>query len=101
MQNGKAQVLGVSNPPHAADWRRAHYCQSKASPGYESGTGQGVLVPRGTPEAVVQKLSKGAHHSAREILARAWRARGQWSPAAPADQFFTVATWARGAPLPL
>jgi tripartite-type tricarboxylate transporter receptor subunit TctC len=27
-------------------------------PGFESGTWQGILVPRGTPEALVQRLNK-------------------------------------------
>ena len=68
--------------------------------GYESGTWQGVLVPRGTPEAVVQKAQQGAHH-------RHPRARNPLAPGRPGaevvtmtpaeqDQFFTKerARWA-------
>jgi len=29
----------------------------QGAPGFESGTWQGVLVPKGTPEAVVQRLN--------------------------------------------
>ena len=74
--------------------------QSQGIAGYESGTWQGVLVPRGTPEAVVQKLNKALITAIRapEIRSRLAGQGAEVVTMTPAeqDQFFSKerARWA-------
>ncbi|WP_298212364.1 tripartite tricarboxylate transporter substrate binding protein [Acidovorax sp.] len=58
VQNGKLKVLGVSKATRMPLIGDVPTIAEQGVPGYESGTWQGVLLPRGTPEAVVQKLNK-------------------------------------------
>lgn len=58
VQNGKLKVLGVSKGTRMPLMGDVPTIAEQGVPGYESGTWQGVLLPRSTPDAVVQKLSK-------------------------------------------
>lgn len=58
VQNGKLKVLGVSKSTRMPLIGNVPTIAEQGVTGYESGTWQGVLLPRGTPEAVVQKLNK-------------------------------------------
>ncbi|MBO9652058.1 MAG: tripartite tricarboxylate transporter substrate binding protein [Variovorax sp.] len=58
VQSGKLKVLGVSKPTRMPLIGEVPTIAEQGVPGFESGTWQGVLVPRGTPEAVVQRLNK-------------------------------------------
>jgi tripartite-type tricarboxylate transporter receptor subunit TctC len=57
VQAGKLKVLGVSKKTRMPLIGDVPTIAEQGVPGFESGTWQGVLVPKGTPEAVVQKLN--------------------------------------------
>lgn len=58
VQNGKLKVLGVSKPTRMPLIGDVPTIAEQGVAGYESGTWQGILLPRGTPDAVVQRLNK-------------------------------------------
>ncbi|VTU24049.1 Bug family tripartite tricarboxylate transporter substrate binding protein [Variovorax sp. PBL-E5] len=58
VQSGKLKVLGVSKATRMPLIGNVPTIAEQGVPGFESGTWQGVLMPRGTPDAVVQRLSK-------------------------------------------
>ena len=57
VQGGKLKVLGVSKRTRMPLIGDVPTIAEQGVAGFESGTWQGVLVPRGTPEAVVQRLN--------------------------------------------
>jgi tripartite-type tricarboxylate transporter receptor subunit TctC len=58
VQSGKLKVLGVSKPTRMPLIGEVPTIAEQGVPGFESGTWQGVLVPRGTPDALVQRLNQ-------------------------------------------
>ena len=58
VQSGKLKVLGVSKSTRMPLIGDVPTIAEQGVSGFESGTWQGVLVPRGTPEALVQRLNK-------------------------------------------
>ena len=58
VQSGKLKVLGVSKSTRMPLIGNVPTIAEQGVPGFESGTWQGVLVSRGTPDAVVQRLNK-------------------------------------------
>lgn len=58
VQSGKLKVLGVSKRTRMPLIGDVPTIAEQGVPGFESGTWQGMLVPRGTPEAVVQRLNR-------------------------------------------
>ena len=58
VQSGKLKVLGVSKGTRMPLIGDVPTIAEQGVPGYESGTWQGVLVSRGTPDAIVQRLNK-------------------------------------------
>ena len=58
VQNGKLKVLGVSKSTRMPLIGDVPTIAEQGVAGYESGTWQGVLLPRGTPDAIVQKLNQ-------------------------------------------
>ncbi|RYF35548.1 MAG: tripartite tricarboxylate transporter substrate binding protein [Comamonadaceae bacterium] len=58
VQSGKLKVLGVSKATRMPLIGDVPTIAEQGVPGYESGTWQGVLVSRGTPDAIVQRLNK-------------------------------------------
>ena len=57
VQGGKLKLLGVSKGTRMPLIGDVPTIAEQGVPGFESGSWQGVLVPRGTPEAIVQKLN--------------------------------------------
>jgi tripartite-type tricarboxylate transporter receptor subunit TctC len=57
VQSGKLKVLGVSKRTRMPLIGDVPTIAEQGIPGFESGTWQGVLVSRGTPEAIVQRLN--------------------------------------------
>ncbi|CAM3562495.1 Bug family tripartite tricarboxylate transporter substrate binding protein [Paracidovorax anthurii] len=57
VQSGKLKVLGLSKSSRMPLLPNVPTIAEQGLPGYESGTWQGILVPRGTPEAVVQRVN--------------------------------------------
>jgi tripartite-type tricarboxylate transporter receptor subunit TctC len=57
VQSGKLKVLGVSKRSRMPLIGDVPTIAEQGVPGFESGTWQGMLVPRGTPEAVVARLN--------------------------------------------
>jgi tripartite-type tricarboxylate transporter receptor subunit TctC len=57
VQSGKLKVLGVSKATRMPLIGDVPTIAEQGVTGFESGTWQGILVPRGTPDAVVQKLN--------------------------------------------
>ncbi|MFZ2989054.1 MAG: tripartite tricarboxylate transporter substrate binding protein [Ideonella sp.] len=57
VQSGKLKVLGVSRPTRSPLLPQVPTIAEQGLAGFESGTWQGVLVPAGTPPAVVNRLS--------------------------------------------
>ncbi|HSV78824.1 MAG TPA: tripartite tricarboxylate transporter substrate-binding protein, partial [Ramlibacter sp.] len=57
VQSGKLKLLGVSKRSRMPLIGSTPTLAEQGAPGFESGTWQGVLVPKGTPDAVVQKLN--------------------------------------------
>lgn len=58
VQSGKLKVLGVSKATRMPLIGDVPTIAEQGVPGFESGTWQGVLAPRGTPDAIVQRLNK-------------------------------------------
>ncbi|SFN45178.1 tripartite tricarboxylate transporter substrate binding protein [Variovorax sp. OV329] len=58
VQNGKLKVLAVSKATRMPLIGNVPTVAEQGVPGFESGTWQGVRVPRGTPDAVVNRLNK-------------------------------------------
>lgn len=58
VQSGKLKILGVSKATRMPLIGDVPTIAEQGVPGYESGTWQGVLVSRGTPDAIVQRLNK-------------------------------------------
>lgn len=57
VQSGKLKLLGVSKKTRMPLIGDTPTIAEQGIPHFESGTWQGVLVPKGTPEAVVQRLN--------------------------------------------
>jgi tripartite-type tricarboxylate transporter receptor subunit TctC len=57
VQSGKLKLLGVSKKTRMPLIGDVPTIAEQGVAGFESGTWQGVLVPKGTPEAIVQKLN--------------------------------------------
>src|SRR3954471_17318797 len=57
VQSGKLKVLGVSKRTRMPLIGDVPTIAEQGVPGFESGTWQGALVARGTPEAIVQRLN--------------------------------------------
>jgi len=101
VQSGKLKVLGVSKPTRMPLIGEVPTIAEQGVPGYESGTWQGVLVPRGTPDALVQRLNKELIAIIRSSDVRS-RLAGQGAEVvtmtpAEQDQFFDKerARWAK------
>jgi tripartite-type tricarboxylate transporter receptor subunit TctC len=58
VQGGKLKVLGVSKATRMPLLANVPTIAEQGVPGFETGTWQGVRVPRGTPDAIVQRLNK-------------------------------------------
>ncbi len=100
VQNGKLKVLGVSKATRMPLIGDVPTLAEQGVAGFESGTWQGVLVPRGTPDTVVQKLNQALITAIRspEIRSRLAGQGAEVVTMAPAeqDQFFSKerARWA-------
>jgi tripartite-type tricarboxylate transporter receptor subunit TctC len=57
VQAGKLKVLGVSKPTRVPLLANVPTIAEQGVKGFESGTWQGLLVPKGTPEAIVARLN--------------------------------------------
>jgi tripartite-type tricarboxylate transporter receptor subunit TctC len=57
VQGGKLKLLGVSKGTRMPLIGDVPTIAEQGVAGYETGTWQGVLVPRGTPAAIVQRLN--------------------------------------------
>ena len=57
VQSGKLKLLAVSKGTRMPLIGTVPTIAEQGVPGYETGTWQGVLAPRGTPEAIVQRLN--------------------------------------------
>ena len=101
VQSGKLKLLAVSKGTRMPLIGDVPTIAEQGVPGYETGTWQGVLAPRGTPEAIVQKLNTEFVRAIRSADVRA-RLAGQgaevvtMSPAQQ-DQFFAKerSRWAK------
>ena len=58
VQSGKLKVLGVSKATRVPQLANVPTIAEQGVPGYESGTWQGVVAARGTPDAVIARLNK-------------------------------------------
>ena len=58
VQGGKLKVLGVSKATRMPLIGDVPTIAEQGVPGFESGTWQGVVMARGTPDAIVQRLNK-------------------------------------------
>ncbi|VTU38721.1 Argininosuccinate lyase [Variovorax sp. PBS-H4] len=58
VQSGKLKVLGVSKSTRMPLIGDVPTIAEQGVAGFESGTWQGLLAPRGTPDAVIQRLNK-------------------------------------------
>jgi tripartite-type tricarboxylate transporter receptor subunit TctC len=88
VQAGKLKVLGVSKKTRMPLIGDVPTIAEQGVPGFESGTWQGMLVPRGTPEAIVQRLNAELIRAIRSPDIRA-RLAGQGAEVvtmAPAEQ---------------
>jgi tripartite-type tricarboxylate transporter receptor subunit TctC len=101
VQSGKLKLLGVSKRSRMPLIGEVPTIAEQGVPGYETGTWQGVVAPRGTPEAVVQRLNAEFVRAIRGADVRA-RLAGQGAEVvtfAPAedDRFFEKerARWAK------
>ena len=92
VQSGKLKLLAVSKRSRMPLIGEVPTVAEQGVPDFESGTWQGVLVPKGTPEAIVQKLNAELVRAIRNPEVRA-RLAGQgaevvtMSPSEQ-DQFF-------------
>jgi tripartite-type tricarboxylate transporter receptor subunit TctC len=94
VQSGKLKLLGVSKRTRMPLIGDTPTIAEQGVPGFESGTWQGVLVPKATPEAVVQKLNAELIRAVRSADVRA-RLAGQGAEVvtmtpAELDQFFAL-----------
>jgi tripartite-type tricarboxylate transporter receptor subunit TctC len=92
VQAGKLKVLGVSKKTRMPLIGNVPTIAEQGVAGFESGTWQGVLVPKGTPDAVVNKLNAVLVSAIRNADVRA-RLAGQGAEVvtmtpAQQDQFF-------------
>jgi tripartite-type tricarboxylate transporter receptor subunit TctC len=92
VQSGKLKLLGVSKKTRMPLIGDVPTLAEQGVPGFESGTWQGVLVPRATPEAVVQRLNAELIRAIRNPEVRA-RLAGQGAEVvtmtpAEQDRFF-------------
>jgi len=101
VQNGKLKLLGVSKGTRMPLIGTVPTIAEQGVPGYETGTWQGVLAPKGTPDAIVQRLNAEFVRVIRDPDVRA-RLAGQGAEVvtmAPAedDKFFEKerARWAK------
>jgi tripartite-type tricarboxylate transporter receptor subunit TctC len=101
VQSGKLKVLGVSKRTRMPLIGDVPTIAEQGVPGYESGTWQGMLLPRGTPDAIVQKLNAELIRVIRAPDIRA-RLAGQGAEvvtmtSAEQDKFFNAerARWAQ------
>jgi tripartite-type tricarboxylate transporter receptor subunit TctC len=101
VQNGKLKMLGVSKRTRMPLIGDTPTIAEQGAAGFESGTWQGVLVPKGTPDAVVQKLNAALVAAIRHTDVRA-RLAGQGAEVvtmtpAEQDRFFAQerARWAQ------
>jgi tripartite-type tricarboxylate transporter receptor subunit TctC len=101
VQSGKLKVLGVSKKTRMPLIGDVPTIAEQGVPGFESGTWQGMLVARGTPDAIVQKLNAELIRAIRAPDVRA-RLAGQGAEVvtmSPAEQdgFFNTerARWAK------
>ena len=58
VQGGKLKVLAVSKATRMPLIGDVPTIAEQGVPGFESGTWQGVMAPRGTPDAVIQRLNR-------------------------------------------
>jgi tripartite-type tricarboxylate transporter receptor subunit TctC len=94
VQAGKLKVLGVSKKTRMPLIGNVPTIAEQGVAGFESGTWQGVLVPKGTPDAVVNKLNAALVGAIRNADVRA-RLAGQGAEVvtmtpAQQDQFFAA-----------
>jgi tripartite-type tricarboxylate transporter receptor subunit TctC len=94
VQSGKLKLLAVSKRTRMPLIGDVPTIAEQGVPGFESGSWQGVLVPRGTPEAIVQKLHAELVRAIRSPDVRA-RLAGQGAEVvtmtpAEQDQFFAL-----------
>jgi tripartite-type tricarboxylate transporter receptor subunit TctC len=94
VQGGKLKLLGVSKRSRMPLIGDTPTIAEQGITGFESGTWQGVLVPKATPEAVVQKLNAELVRAIRNPDVRA-RLAGQGAEVvtmtpAEQDQFFAT-----------
>lgn len=101
VQSGKLKLLGVSKKTRMPLIGETPTIAEQGVPNFESGTWQGVLVPKGTPDAVVQKLNAELIRAIRNADVRA-RLAGQGAEVvtmtpAEQDKFFADERnrWAR------
>jgi tripartite-type tricarboxylate transporter receptor subunit TctC len=94
VQSGKLKLLAVSKRSRMPLIGDVPTIAEQGVPGFESGSWQGVLLPKGTPEAVVQKLNAELVRAIRNPDVRA-RLAGQGAEVvtmtpAEQDQFFAA-----------
>jgi tripartite-type tricarboxylate transporter receptor subunit TctC len=101
VQSGKLKLLGVSKKTRMPLIGETPTIAEQGVPGFESGTWQGVLVPKATPNDVVQKLNAALITAIRSADVRA-RLAGQGAEVvtmtpAEQDKFFEAerARWAQ------
>jgi len=92
VQSGKLKLLAVSKRSRMPLIGEVPTIAEQGVPGFESGSWQGILAPKGTPEAVVQKLNAELVRAIRSPDVRA-RLAGQGAEVvtmtpAEQDQFF-------------
>ncbi len=88
VQSGKLKVLGVSKATRMPLIGNVPTLAEQGVAGFESGTWQGILAPRGTPDAIVQQLNKALIGTIRSADIRS-RLAGQGAEVVtmtPADQ---------------
>jgi tripartite-type tricarboxylate transporter receptor subunit TctC len=101
VQSGKLKMLGVSKKTRMPLIGDTPTIAEQGVAGFESGTWQGVLVPKGTPEAVVQKLNAALITAIRsaDVRARLASQGAEVVTMTPGEQdkFFEVerARWAK------
>src|SRR5262249_44824586 len=71
VQSGKLKVLAVSKRTRMPLIGNVPTIAEQGLPGFESGTWQGVLAPKGTPEAIVQRLNAELVRAIRNPTVRA------------------------------
>ncbi|WP_311223868.1 MULTISPECIES: tripartite tricarboxylate transporter substrate binding protein [unclassified Acidovorax] len=100
VQSGKLKILGVSKSTRMPLIGDVPTIAEQGITGFDSGTWQGILAPKGTPEAVIQQLNKALITVIRAAEIRS-RLAGQGAEVvtmtpAEQDQFFAKerARWA-------